>query len=80
MTFSNEVSVAARHSPQGKKGVENDGEVAFDPIKLATDDHFCEMDRLQTDVAVTSTIFSCVSIDNIHANSRGLDAGSSDDI
>jgi len=59
--------------------VENDGEVALDPITLATDDQLCEMDSLRTDVAVTFTIFSCVSIDNIHANSIGLDAGSSDD-
>jgi len=60
--------------------VENDGEVALDPITLATDDQLCEMDRLQTDDVVNSTIFTCVSIDNIHANSKGLDAGSSDDI
>jgi hypothetical protein len=63
-----------------KKGVENDGKVALDPITLATDDQLCEMDRLRTNAAVTSTIFSCVSIDNIHANSKGLDVGSSDDI
>ncbi|AET01139.1 hypothetical protein MTR_8g005560 [Medicago truncatula] len=64
----------------GKKGVENDGEVALDPLTLATDDQLCEMDRLRTDAAVTSTIFSCASIDHIYSNSRGLDAGSSNNI
>jgi len=63
-----------------EKGCGNDGELALDPITLATDDQLCEMDSLRTDATVTFTIFSCVSIDNIHANSRGLDAGSSDDI
>lgn len=60
--------------------MENDGEVALDPLTLATDDQLCEMDRLRTDAAVTSTIFSCASIDHIHSNSRGLDAGSSNNI
>ncbi|KEH25278.1 putative chromatin regulator PHD family [Medicago truncatula] len=73
----NDVSTTGRHSHKGRRVVKNDGEVTFAPIilDLSTDDQLCEIDRQDTEAAVTSTLSRHVNIDNIQENSEGLDAG-----